>query len=180
MIRYRFMALIPLLLASLAATHAADAPLAFNDPKPQRYELTARASLIDPRTRPHPEISFVFEKNGKPADMEKASVDTRVKLQGKLVIWLMGYGAPLFERLNNYGLHAIQVHYANGWFDKMSKLAPPTDDQFLRNIRPEAATGKDFSKAVDSDRHPNLAGYRVIADETARFLAPIIRERSRR
>ncbi len=26
-----------------------------------------------------------------------------------------------------------------------------------------------------SDRHPNLAGYRVIADETARSLAPIIR-----
>ncbi len=31
-----------------------------------------------------------------------------------------------------------------------------------------------------SDRHPNLAGYRVIADETAKFLAPIIRERKRR
>jgi hypothetical protein len=31
-----------------------------------------------------------------------------------------------------------------------------------------------------SDRHPNLAGYRVIADETAKFLAPIMRERSRR
>ena len=29
---------------------AADAPLMFNDPKPQRYELTARASQIDPRT----------------------------------------------------------------------------------------------------------------------------------
>jgi lysophospholipase L1-like esterase len=29
------------------------------------------------------------------------------------------------------------------------------------------------------DRHPNLAGYRVIADETARLLAPIIRQRSR-
>lgn len=28
-----------------------------------------------------------------------------------------------------------------------------------------------------SDRHPNLAGYRVIADETAKFLAPIIRDR---
>jgi lysophospholipase L1-like esterase len=31
-----------------------------------------------------------------------------------------------------------------------------------------------------NDRHPNLAGYRVIADETAKFLAPIIRERSPR
>lgn len=31
-----------------------------------------------------------------------------------------------------------------------------------------------------SDRHPNLAGYRVIADETAKFLVPIIRQRSRK
>jgi lysophospholipase L1-like esterase len=30
------------------------------------------------------------------------------------------------------------------------------------------------------DRHPNLAGYRVIADETAKFLVPIIRQRSRK
>lgn len=30
------------------------------------------------------------------------------------------------------------------------------------------------------DRHPNLAGYRVIADETAGFLAPIIRQRNTR
>ncbi|MHB8897995.1 MAG: SGNH/GDSL hydrolase family protein [Thermoguttaceae bacterium] len=29
------------------------------------------------------------------------------------------------------------------------------------------------------DRHPNLAGYRVIADETAKFLAPIIRRRGK-
>lgn len=31
-----------------------------------------------------------------------------------------------------------------------------------------------------SDRHPNLAGYRVIADETAKFLAPIMRQRRAR
>src|SRR3954470_9874877 len=29
-----------------------------------------------------------------------------------------------------------------------------------------------------ADRHPNMAGYNVIADETVKFLAPIIRERS--
>jgi lysophospholipase L1-like esterase len=29
------------------------------------------------------------------------------------------------------------------------------------------------------DRHPNLAGYHVIADETAKYLAPLIRARSR-
>ena len=28
-----------------------------------------------------------------------------------------------------------------------------------------------------SDRHPNSAGYNVIAAETAKFLAPVIRER---
>jgi hypothetical protein len=28
-----------------------------------------------------------------------------------------------------------------------------------------------------SDRHPNLAGYHVIGDEAAKFLAPLIRER---
>ena len=30
-----------------------------------------------------------------------------------------------------------------------------------------------------SDRHPNLAGYNVIADETAKYLAPILRKRNR-
>lgn len=30
------------------------------------------------------------------------------------------------------------------------------------------------------DRHPNLAGYRVIADETAKFLAPMMREKSQK
>ena len=130
-------------------TFAAEPPLTFRDRTPQRYELTARASQIDPRARPHPEIDFVFEKGGKPADMENASVDTRVKPQGKLVIWLMGYSPPLFERVNSYGLHAIQVHYANGWFGKFGNAAPPGDDKFLGKIRLEAATGEDFSDVVD-------------------------------
>jgi hypothetical protein len=133
----------------LAALHAADAPLAFNDPKPQRYELTARASEIDPRARPHPEIEFVFEKGGKPADIENATVDTRVKPQGRLVIWLMGHSAPLFERANSYGLHAIRVHYANGWFGKFGSQSPGDDGQLLGKIRLEAATGEDFSPLVN-------------------------------
>ena len=138
-----------LVAASPALLRAADAPLTFKDAKPQRYEFTARASAIDPRAQPHPEIDFVFEKGGKPADVENASVDTRVAPQGKLVIWLMGYSAPLFERVNNYGLHAIRVHYANGWFGQFGKEPAPADEQFLGKIRLEAATGEDFSPVVN-------------------------------
>jgi hypothetical protein len=137
--------MLPLLVAVL---HAADMPLAFNDRKPQRYELTARASQIDPRARPHPEIDFLLEKGGKPADIENATVDTRVKPQGKLVIWLMGYSAPLFERVNSCGLHAIRVHYANGWFGKFGSQSPGDDGMLLGKIRLEAATGEDFSPLV--------------------------------
>ena len=135
---------------------AADAPLAFTDPKAQRYELTARASLLDPRAKAHPELDFVFEKAGKPADVEHATVDTRVQPQGKLVIWLMGHNATLFDRVSGYGLHAIQVHYANGWFGKFGDAAPPGDDKFLGKIRLEAATGEDFSPVVNIPKPDGL------------------------
>jgi hypothetical protein len=144
-----FSCLMLILASRAAATFAADAPLAFKDPSPHRYELTARASQIDPRARPHPEIDFLFEKDGKPQDMEHASVDTRVTPRGKLVIWLMGNSPALFERVNSYGLHAIRVHYANGWFGKFGKEPPPADDKFLGKIRLEAATGEDFSDQVN-------------------------------
>jgi hypothetical protein len=139
----------PFLFLLVAASLPAAESLSFRDPKPQRYELTARASEIDPRAKSHPEIDFVFEKGGKPADVENATVDTRVKPQGKLMIWLMGYSAPLFERVNSYGIHAIRVHYANGWFGKFGKEPAPADDKFLGKIRLEAATGKDVSDAVN-------------------------------
>jgi hypothetical protein len=142
-------ALTALLPVATAPLEAAEPPPTFNDPNPQRYELTARASKIDSRAAEHPEIEFVFEKQGKPADVEHATVDTRVAPRGKLIIWLMGHSPPLFERLSSYGLHAIQVHYANGWFGKLSKVAPATDDKFLGKIRLEAATGEDFSDAVN-------------------------------
>ena len=142
-------AFINLLLASIASLDASEPPLAFRDPTPQRYELTARASQIDLRAKEHPEINFIFAKQGKPVDVEHAVVDTRVAPQGKLVICLMGLSGPLADHLSSYGLHTIQVHYANGWFGKFSKQAPPTDDRFLGKIRLEAATGEDFSAAVD-------------------------------
>src|SRR4051812_48830787 len=103
--------LLAFLLAPLAVLSAAEppaAPLKFADPSPKRYDLTARASQVDPRVQAHPEIEFFLEKDGKPADTERASVDTRVAPQGKLVVWLMGYSAPLFDHVNSYGLHAIQ------------------------------------------------------------------------
>lgn len=136
-------------LTELTLLQAAEAPLTFADPSPQRYAFTARASELDPRARPHPEIDFVFENDGKPADMQHASVDTRVQSQGKLVVWLMGNSPLLFERVNSYGLHAIRVHYANGWFGKFGRAAPPSDDTFLGKIRLEAATGEDFSDVVN-------------------------------
>ena len=115
----------------------------------KRFELTARASEIDPRAKPHPEIDFVFESKGKPADVQHASVDTRVKAKGKLVIWLMGHSAGLFERVNRFGLHAIRVHYANGWFGKFGNSSPGADGQQNGHIRLEAATGEDFSPLVE-------------------------------
>jgi hypothetical protein len=110
-----------------------------------RKTLTARASELDPRAKPHPEIDFIFEKDGKAQDIQNASVNLDVKMQGKLVVWLMGHSDGLFERLNSYGLHAIQVHYANKWFGKLI----PTDRMARGNVRLEAAIGRDVSDQID-------------------------------
>lgn len=149
--------LIPfaLLLSPFTILLAAE-PQPFSDPSPKRYELTARASQIDSRAKARPEIGFVFEKDGKPTDVQHAFVDTRVAPRGKLVIWLMGHNGPLFERVSGYGLHAIQVHYANGWFGKLNK-EPPPDDKYLGRIRLEAATGEDFSDAIDIPKPDGMA-----------------------
>jgi hypothetical protein len=144
-----------LLFSSLV--YGADAPLQFNDPSPKRYDFKARASVVDPRAKAHPEISFLLEKDGKPADFQNASVDTRVAPQGKLMIWLMGHNGALFDRVNSYGIHAIQVHYANGWFSKFGKEPPPADDKHLGKIRLEAATGEDFSPAVEIPKPDGIA-----------------------
>ena len=133
--------------AAIFASSAEGAP-AVKDSSPRRYEFSARASDIDKRVQAHPEIDFLLESKGKPADLQHASVDTRVEPVGKLVVWLMGHSAPLFERVNSYGLHAIRVHYANGWFGKFGKMSPGPDDKLLGKIRLEAATGEDFSDLV--------------------------------
>lgn len=121
----------------------------YQDAQPQRYQLTERASVIDPRCKEHPEIGFLINnKNGSPADMQQASVDTRVAPRGKLVIWLMGHNQGLMDRWNSYGLHAIRVHYANKWFSICCQ-ENPVGPECRGNIRLEAATGKDFSDQVD-------------------------------
>ncbi|MFO0917560.1 MAG: hypothetical protein U0872_04505 [Planctomycetaceae bacterium] len=138
--------LAAILYGSLAA---AAEPLRYDDPQPQRYEFSARASELDPRCESHPEINFLLEKDGKPQDVQQAAVDTRVAPQGKLVIWLMGHSPPLFESVSGYGLHVLRVHYANGWFAQFGKEPPPDDGKFLGKIRLEAAIGEDVSGAVD-------------------------------
>ena len=121
----------------------------YSDAKPQQYKLSARASEIDKRVKSHPEIGFLIDgANGKPADTEQASVDTRVAPKGKLVIWLMGHNQALFDRFNSYGLHAIQVSYANQWFPKCCQ-EKPINEHCRGDIRLEAATGEDFSGEVD-------------------------------
>lgn len=118
-----------------------------DDPNPQRYKLQARASVLDPRTQQHPEINFVFTDDGKPQDVQNASVDTRVAPRGKLMIWLMGHNDRLFERVNSYGIHAIQVSYANKWFGILARPAPK-DSQARGQIRLEAAIGEDVSDEI--------------------------------
>jgi hypothetical protein len=118
------------------------------DAKPQHYKLTARASEIDSRVQPHPEIGFLIEtKDGKPADVQHAAVDTRVSPRGKLVIWLMGHNEQLFDRINSYGIHAIRPHYANRWFSICCR-ENPVGEHCRGNVRLEAATGDDFSDDV--------------------------------
>ena len=147
-----------LVVASLnSSATAADSPFTFDDPDSQRYQLSARASEIDSRVKAHPEIGFLIDtKDGKPADVQQASVDTSVKPRGKLVIWLMGHNSGLFERWNSYGLHAIRPHYANRWFSICCK-EKPVGENCRGNIRIEAATGEDFSDEVDIPKPDGMA-----------------------
>ena len=131
-------------MAIVASAAEREASLVFGDARPALHRFSARASQLDPRAREYPKIDFVFEKGGKPVDLQRASVDTRVKPRGKLVIWLMSYNERLFERLNSYGFHAIQPHYANKWFSKVCR-GNPVGESCRGNMRLEAATGDDYS-----------------------------------
>jgi hypothetical protein len=143
-------------------------PPAYEDPRPQRYDFTARASSIDRRVKSHPEIDFVLEKDGKPQDLESAAVDTRVPPRGRLVVWLMGPNPALFDQVTGYGMHAIHVHYARGWFGRFGNAAPAGETNFLGKIRLEAATGRDVSPVVDI---PQPDGMMERAHQLVKWLA---------
>lgn len=135
---------------------------------PRRFDLSTRASAIDPRAKEHPEIGFTFnDDKGKPQDAEHAVVDTRVPPKGRLVIWLMGHNQALFERIAGYGLHGIQPHYANRWFGIID--AKHRDDGVsLGKIRLEAATGEDFSPLVEI---PKPDGMQERSSQLVKWLA---------
>lgn len=145
--------------AALAAVPevAPAAPPGYDDKTPQKYDLTKRASEIDPRAKEHPEIDFLFaDKAGKVRDLQHAAVDTRARPQGKLVVWLMDHNQALFDRVSGYGLHAVQIHYANRWFGGL-KPEVRDDGTSLGKIRLEAATGEDHSPAVDIPKPDGIA-----------------------
>ena len=146
---------VPLVLAVAPATPAEPPP--YPDKQPKKYDVTKRASEIDPRAREHPAIDFRFaDPKGKPLDVQHAVVDTRVPSQGRLVIWLMGHNAGLSDRVAGYGLHYVQVHYANKWFGLVPKDRL-NNGKTLGDIRLEAAIGEDHSSLVDIPKPDGMA-----------------------
>lgn len=158
MMRLSFIALLAF-LAHQSSTHSAlgDSPKIPDAGSAERVEVSVRASEIDPRVKAYPEIGFlVTQSNGKPADMQQAWFDPSVNSRGQLVIWLMAHKPELFERVTGYGLHAMRVHYANGWFGKCC-LSKPVGPTCRGDIRIEAATGEDFSDEVSIAKPDSIA-----------------------
>lgn len=135
----------------------------------ERIALQARASELDPTAREFPEINFVFGSAEKPADWQRASVDLAVAPRGELVIWLMSANDEFFDRLNSYGLHVIQPHYARAWFGLLCQPSP-MDDAARGNVRLEAATGDDFSPEL------NLTPPDGMMERSRRFLIWLAQE----
>jgi hypothetical protein len=124
----------------------------------EHFKFQARASEIDSRVKSYPEIGFVLEdRKGKPQDTQNASVDTRVDPKGRLAIWLMAPKQELMERINSYGIHAIQVHYARQWFGKCCQQRP-VSEHCRGNMRLEAATGEDHSDEVAIAKPDSIKG----------------------
>ncbi len=154
----------PVAMGQTGANSKAD-----RESKSTRFKFSARASDIDPRAKEHPEIDFVFEKDGKPQDVQHASVDTNVPAQGRLVVWLMPHSDELFARINRYGIHAIQIHYANKWFGILCRPKPKSPHA-RGDIRLEAAIGEDVSDEIDIPKPDS------IVERTRQFLLYLSKE----
>lgn len=113
-----------------------------------RQVASIRASAINRQAKEYPEIGYVFGDDKKPQDMQVGSFDPAVEPRGQLVIWMMAHNENLAKRVNSYGYHYVQPHYARQWFSKVC-LEKPVGESCRGNMRLEAATGEDFSDAVD-------------------------------
>lgn len=124
----------------------------------EHFKLQARASAIDSRVKSYPKIGFILEdKKGKPQDIQNASVDTRIAPKGRLAIWLMAPKQELMDRINSYGIHAIQVHYARQWFGKCCQQRP-VSEHCRGNMRLEAATGENHSAEAAIGKPDSIKG----------------------
>lgn len=149
----------------LGSMYLVDVSLGQDPDKSNYLEFSARASSIDPRVKAYPEIDFLIDKDGKPADLQHACRPAEAKSKGRLVVWLMGNSPELFHFLADEGFHVLRVHYANGWFNRFGKEPPSKDPYMLGKIRLEAATGQDFSDLVAIDKPDSMQ------ERVARFLA---------
>lgn len=140
-------------IGRLEAAEPYESPFSYDDPRPQAYRLSERASVVDPRAKAHPEIHFPLDKDGQPKDVQSAYIDTRVPPRGRLVVALTG-GGRLFSLTQELGLHAVRIPYADGWFNLFSRGEPR--ETWRGDIRLEAATGEDFSPLVDIPRPDGL------------------------
>jgi len=113
---------------------------AYADKTPKRYPPDQNAPAKSIRARASTRgFRFVFQGKGRQGCRTSSTRRRHARGAGRrLVIWMMGYGAPLFDRLGGRGLHAIQVHYANKWFG----FIPKTEREDGNEHRQDAARGR--------------------------------------
>lgn len=133
---------------ALSLLVAACTLISANADESTRLKARVRASEINPEAREYPQIGYVFGTEKSPQDYEVGSFDPAANSRGELVIWMMGHNDLLAERVNSYGYHFVQPHYARQWFSKVCR-ENPVGETCRGNMRLEAATGEDFSDSAD-------------------------------
>ena len=141
------------------------------------HELLARLRQDHPQARLIPMTVIPF--SGEAASKEINDLVHQVARDEKLAVFDIypRYAAELekgFNMLNyrRYSLEKIPEEY-HEWMEPRvhSGKVEIMDNEF------DALFG--HLPGWYGDRHPNLAGYNVIADETAKYLAPLLRARSK-